>query len=93
MKATYNGTVIADSTDIIEIEGNQYFPRDSVQMQYLQTNPHQTTCPWKGTAAYYDVTVDGLTADKAAWTYNEPKEDATEITMYVAFWNGVEVTE
>ena len=82
-KATWNGVVIAESDDTVVVEGNHYFPRDS--------DTH-TVCPWKGTASYHSLEVDGTTNPAAAWYYPEPKDAAKEITDRVAFWRGVEVT-
>ena len=93
MKATMNGTVIAESDETIVIENNHYFPPDSIKHEFLQENNHRSTCPWKGEAHYYDVTVDGKQSKNAAWHYPEPKDAAKEITDYVAFWKRVEVTD
>ena len=93
MKAIFNNTVIADSDETVEVEGNQYFPPNSVKQEYLEDSDYQTTCPWKGDAHYYNVVVDSARADNAAWYYPEPKEGAENIKGYIAFWNGVEVTE
>lgn len=93
MKATWNDTVIAESNATIELEGNQYFPSSGVNMDYLTNSDHRSTCPWKGEARYYHVVVDGEKNENAAWYYPEPKEEAAEIEGYIAFWNGVEVTE
>lgn len=93
MKAVWNGQVLADSTDTIVIEGNHYFPPSSVNMDFFQPSDTHTTCPWKGEASYYTVVVNGESNADAAWYYPEPKEAASEIAGYVAFWNGVEVTE
>lgn len=93
MKATWNGAVIAQSDKTIVIENNHYFPPDSVDQAYLQESTHRSTCPWKGEGHYYHVVVDGKTNRNAAWTYPAPKEAAKEITGYIAFWKGVEVSE
>lgn len=90
-RASWNGAVIAESNQCIEIEGNQYFPPDAVKRQYLRDSATHTVCPWKGTASYFDVVVDGATNRDAAWYYPQPKEAATQITNYVAFWHGVTV--
>jgi uncharacterized protein (DUF427 family) len=92
MKAVYNGTVIAESDEIIVVEGNHYFPADSVRVDVLSPTDHSTVCPWKGTSSYYDITVDGQTASNAAWYYPEPKEKATEIKDHVAFYPVVTVS-
>lgn len=91
MKAIWNGTVIAESDKTINIEGNQYFPSDSVKREYFADSNTQTVCPWKGTASYFDVVVDGKTNKDAAWFYPETSELASNIRNYVAFWKGVEV--
>lgn len=93
MKATWNGTVIAESDDTINIEGNQYFPADSIKKAFFKSSETQTVCPWKGTASYYTLEVDGQTNKDAAWYYPEPKEAAKSIKGRVAFWKGVSVSE
>jgi uncharacterized protein (DUF427 family) len=93
MKAIWNNKVIAESDDIINVEGNSYFPKDAVNEEYLRSSQHHSVCPWKGTASYYDVVVEGKTNKDAAWYYPEPKDAAKEIRGRVAFWKGVEVTE
>jgi uncharacterized protein (DUF427 family) len=89
--ATWNGTVIAESDDIVTVEGNAYFPREAVRAEVLQPSSTHTTCPWKGEASYFTLEVDGRTNPDAAWYYPEPKDAAKEITGRVAFWRGVEV--
>ena len=84
-KADYQGTVLADSENTIALEGNQYFPRESVHMDLFSDSPTEYTCPWKGEAAYYNLTVDGQEVSDAAWSYPEPKEAAKEIAGYLAF--------
>ena len=91
MKAVWNEKTIAQSDDTIIIEGNHYFPPDSVNTEFLVENSRTTVCPWKGTASYYDVVVDGKTNQAAAWYYPAPSEKASNIKNYVAFWQGVEV--
>lgn len=93
MKAIWNGNVIAESGDTVIVENNHYFPKSSVDSAYLVESDQTSTCPWKGTANYYSLSVDGETNPNAAWYYNEPKSGATEIKGRIAFWNGVEVTE
>ena len=93
MKAIWNDTVIAESDQTIEIEGNQYFPADSVNFDYLKKNGDQYTCPWKGLCDYYDVTAKGETSEGGAWIYPQPSDAAKEIAGYVAFWQGVEMSE
>jgi uncharacterized protein (DUF427 family) len=89
--ATWNGTVLAESDDIVPVEGNAYFPREAVCDDVLHPSQTHTLCPWKGTASYFTVEVDGKTNPDAAWYYPEPKDAAKEITGRVAFWKGVEV--
>ena len=89
--ATWNGTVIAASDDIVTVEGNAYFPIDAVRGDVLRPSDTNTLCPWKGTASYYSVEVDGAVNADAAWYYPEPKDAAREVTGRVAFWRGVEV--
>jgi uncharacterized protein (DUF427 family) len=92
MKAIWNGTVIAESNDTLVVEGNHYFPLESVKPEVLQASSHQTTCPWKGLASYYSLKVAGETNANAAWFYAEPKDAAKQIKGRVAFWKGVQVT-
>lgn len=91
MKATWNGATLAESDKTIVIEGNHYFPPDSVRRDHLQESSTHTTCPWKGEASYYSVVVDGQTNKDAAWYYPDPKPAAAEIRDYIAFWRGVKV--
>ena len=90
--ARWNGTVIAESDDTVVVEGNHYFPRASVRDDVLRDSSTTSVCPWKGTASYYTLEVDGQTNPDAAWYYPTPKEAAAEIEGRVAFWKGVEVT-
>lgn len=90
-KAIWNGKVIAESDETIEIEGNQYFPPDSINREYFTDSDTQSTCPWKGEANYYNVEVDGEVNKNAAWYYPEPKEAAAGIKNHVAFWREVVV--
>lgn len=91
--AMFNGVVIAESNDTVVVEGNHYFPKDSVRWDYFTENDErQTVCPWKGVANYYDVDVDGETAEGVAWTYHEPKSEAVQIRDYVAFYPKVRVS-
>ena len=90
-RAMWNGAVIAESDDCVVIEGNQYFPPDSVKRQYLHPSETHSLCPWKGTASYYDVVVGGRTNKDAAWFYPRPKDAAKQIANYIAFWHGVSV--
>jgi uncharacterized protein (DUF427 family) len=93
MKAIWNGATIAESSATRVIEGNHYFPPESVNRDLLQPSDKHTTCPWKGKASYYHVVVNGQTNKDAAWYYPEPKPAASEIQNYVAFWRGVQVSE
>jgi uncharacterized protein (DUF427 family) len=91
MKATWSNTVIAESDNTVVVEGNHYFPSDSINRQHFQESSTHTTCPWKGEASYYDVLVEGNVNKDAAWYYPDPKPDAAEIKDRVAFWRGVKV--
>lgn len=93
MRAIWNGHVVADSTDTVVVEGNHYFPADSVDRGVLRPSDKRTHCPWKGDASYYSLEVDGTVNDDAAWCYPEPKKAAKKITGRVAFWNGVTIEE
>jgi uncharacterized protein (DUF427 family) len=90
-KAIWGKAVLAESSATKQVEGNAYFPPESLNREFLQESTHTTVCPWKGTASYYDVTVNGLTNQNAAWYYPEPKQEAVQIKGYVAFWKGVRV--
>jgi uncharacterized protein (DUF427 family) len=90
-KASWNNTVIAESNACEVVEGNQYFPPDSIKSEYFKPSEKTTVCGWKGTANYYDVVVDGQVNAAAAWYYAEPKSAASNIKGYVAFWKGVKV--
>lgn len=89
--ASWNGTVIAQSDDTVVVEGNHYFPRGSVKDDVLVDSSYTSVCPWKGTASYCSVVVDGQTNENAAWYYPQPKDAAAEIRDRVAFWKGVQV--
>ena len=89
--ASWNGTVIASSDDTVVVEGNHYFPRESVTAA-LRESSTTSVCPWKGTASYLSVEVDGAVNEDAAWYYPEPKEAAAQIRDRVAFWKGVQVS-
>ena len=93
MKAVFNNVIIAESDDTIVVEGNHYFPPQSLKKEYFTVSDHKSTCPWKGLASYYSVNVDGKTETDAAWYYNSPSEAAKEIKDHVAFWKGVKVSE
>jgi uncharacterized protein (DUF427 family) len=90
-KAIWRGTVIAESSDCEVVEGNYYFPPDSVHKELLKPSDTTSVCPWKGTANYHSIVVDGELNKDAAWFYADPKEAAKHIKGYVAFWRGVEV--
>ena len=92
-QAKWQGALLADSDSTIIIEGNHYFPPDSLDRQYFQDSGTHTTCPWKGEASYYTIKVGDQVNPDAAWYYPAPKEAAVEITDYVAFWKGVEIVE
>lgn len=91
MQAIWNDKVIAESDETVVVENNHYFPLDSVDRELLQDSDTTTVCPWKGTANYYHVVVDGEVNRDAAWYYAEPKDGAAEIRGRVAFWKGVRV--
>lgn len=93
MKAIWNGTVIAESDDTVVIENNHYFPPASIKQEYFKASETHTVCPWKGTASYYTIEVDGQANPDAAWYYPEVSELARDLKGRVAFWKGVEVTE
>lgn len=90
-RATWNGTVLAESGETVVVEGNHYFPAADVRSEVLQPSETHTTCHWKGLASYYDVVVDGKVNKDAAWYYPEPSQAAEKIKDYVAFWRGVKV--
>ncbi len=89
MKAVWNGVTVAESDDTVVVEGNHYFPIESVRADVLRPSDTHTTCPWKGEASYYSLEVDGQVNESAAWYYPEPKPAASEIKGRVAFWMGV----
>ena len=93
MKAIWKGKVLAESNDTIVVEGNHYFPSSTVNMEFFKESDTHTVCPWKGTASYYTLNVDGEENKDAAWYYPATKEMAKKIENYVAFWKGVEVFE
>jgi uncharacterized protein (DUF427 family) len=90
-KATWNGAVIAESDSTVMVEGNHYFPIESVNADLLEPSAKHTSCPWKGEASYYSLNVDGKVNADAAWFYPTPKDAAKEIKDHVAFWRGVTV--
>ncbi len=91
VKAIWNGKEIAASEECIVVEGNQYFPPESVKKEYFKDSSNSSICPWKGTASYYNLEVDGESNSDAAWYYPDPSKAAMEIKDYVAFWRGVEI--
>ena len=91
-KAVWNGAVIAESDDTVVVEGNHYFPAESVKSEYLVGSDTHTVCPWKGAASYFSIKVDGDLNEDAAWYYPETKPAADEIRGRIAFWRGVEVS-
>lgn len=93
MKAIWNNQIIAESNDIINIEGNSYFPLESVNKSFLKKSETHTVCPWKGTASYFDLEVDGKLNPDAAWYYPDPSELAKGIKGRVAFWKGVQIVK
>ena len=93
MKAVWENTVVAESNQTIVIEGNHYFPPDSIKKDCFAPSDTHSTCPWKGLASYYHVKAGEKLNQDAAWFYPEPKDAAKSIKNYVAFWRGVTVTE
>jgi uncharacterized protein (DUF427 family) len=91
MRAIWNNAVLAESDNTVVVEGNHYFPPDSIRKEFLRASDTHTTCPWKGVASYYDVVVGGQVNRDAAWYYPDVKEAAAEIKGRVAFWKGVRV--
>ena len=90
-KATWEGVILAESDRTVLVEGNHYFPPDSLHREFFKPSDHTTVCPWKGTARYFDVVVNGKHNQNSAWYYSEPKEAAIQIKGYIAFWRGVRV--
>ena len=93
IRALWNGEVIAASDDTVVVEGNHYFPIDSVRSELLQSSSTTTTCPWKGKASYYTLIVAGKENRDAAWYYPEPSAKASSIKDRVAFWRGVKIED
>ncbi len=91
MKAIWNGTVVAESDATEVVEGNHYFPAAAIKREFFKDSATHSVCPWKGTASYYTLDVNGKQNADAAWYYPTPKDAAKNITGYVAFWKGVEV--
>lgn len=93
MKAIWNEKVLAESDNTEVVEGNHYFPPESINPKYFKTSEHSTVCPWKGDASYYHIEIDGETNKNAAWYYPNPKDAAEQIKDHVAFWKGVTIKE
>lgn len=93
MKAIWNQQLIAESDETVVVEGNHYFPADSVQREFLQDSTTTTICPWKGTANYYTLMVNGQSNPDAAWFYTDPKPAADQVRSRIAFWKGVQIGE
>lgn len=91
IRAVWNGAVLAEAPETVRLEGNHYFPADSLNREYFSDSATTSVCPWKGTAHYYSVRVDGQVNADAAWFYPEPSAKAAQITDHVAFWKGVRV--
>jgi len=91
MKAIWNGKVVAESDDTVVIEGNHYFPVESIKKEHFKESSIHTTCHWKGEASYYSLNVDGNENRDAAWYYPDPSDLAKNIKDHVAFWKGVEI--
>ena len=93
MKAIWNGQIVAESSATVEVEGNQYFPPDSIRKEFFELSATHTTCWWKGECSYYTLSVNGERNPDAAWHYPSTKPAAKNIEGYVAFWKGVQVVE
>ena len=93
MKAIWNGQTIAESGNTVVVEGNHYFPRESVKPEYLAESATHSTCPWKGEASYFSLKVGGQENRDAAWFYPAPKDAAKQIKEHVAFWKGVTISD
>ncbi|HEX7145766.1 MAG TPA: DUF427 domain-containing protein [Gaiellaceae bacterium] len=92
MRAVWNGAVLAESDRTVKLEGNHYFPPDSLNREYFADSDRKTVCPWKGLASYYTVEVGGERNEGAAWTYRNPSPLARKIKDHVAFWQGVQIS-
>ena len=93
MKATWNGVTLAESNDTVVVEGNHYFPASALRREYVSPSSTHTVCPWKGTASYYSVAVNGALNPDSVWYYPDPKPKAEMVRDRVAFWKGVKVSE
>lgn len=92
-KAIWNGAILAESNQTEMVEGNHYFPPNSINRAYFKASNKHTACPWKGVASYYDIVVNGKTNEGAAWYYPTPSAAASQIKDHVAFWRGVQVVD
>lgn len=92
-QAIWNGQIIAESDDLVQVEGNYYFPKDAINPTFFKDSGTHTICPWKGTASYYTLEVNGKENKDAAWYYPEPKDAAKQITDRIAFWKGVQIQD
>jgi len=92
-KAIWKSKVIAESENTVELEGNHYFPQETIKPEFFKDSQHKTVCSVKGEASYKSVVVDGDTNENAAWYYPEPKEAASHVKNLIAFWNGVEIID
>jgi uncharacterized protein (DUF427 family) len=92
-RAVWKDKVLADSNETRIVEGNHYFPSDSIKQEHFRSSAAHSVCPWKGKANYYDVVVDDEVNEQAAWYYPEPKPAAAQIKGYVAFWRGVQIVD
>jgi uncharacterized protein (DUF427 family) len=90
-RAIWNGAVLAESDRTIVVEGNHYFPPESLRREFFRDSPTRTVCSWKGTANYYHLEVNGEANQDAAWYYATPSRAAANLKNYVAFWKGVQV--
>ncbi len=93
MKAIWKGKAIAESDETVVVEGNHYFPKESLTSEYFKRSDSNTICPWKGKASYFNIEIEGEINKDAAWYYPEPSKAAEKIKDHVAFWKGVEVVE
>lgn len=93
MKAIWNGQIIAESDDTVVVEGNHYFPKESLKMDFFKPSDYTSVCPWKGNASYYSLEVEGKENSSSAWYYPAPKEAASHVKDRIAFWKGVEIVE
>jgi uncharacterized protein (DUF427 family) len=91
VKAKWRGKVLAESNETEVVEGNHYFPPNSVKKEFFKKSDHHTTCPWKGEASYYNIVVESEVNENAAWYYPKPLVAAKNIKGYVAFWNGIKI--